>query len=154
MTRAATANSTVFVGSLDGNGTITDSSDKGATTTLDVHMAGASPCLFAGVIEDGPVSGSQPQKVGLSLDWEGLLTLTGHNTYSGGTEIWDGWVQVGDGNTNGSMITGPVADDTTGGLIFDVAAQDTETFNGVIYTANGMWGDGYGSVVKTGPGRS
>ena len=113
---------TVIVGALDGNGTITDNhnSAQGGTTTLDVDMAGSSPCLFTGVIEDGALSGGQPQRVALRLDLEGMLTLTGPNTYTGGTEIWDGWLQVGDGQTYGSMITGAVEDDSTGGLTFDI----------------------------------
>ena len=160
---ATSGNQTVIVGSLDGNGTITDGSTVGAITTLDVAMYGSSPCLFAGQIEDG-----ENENVRLQLDGEGRLTLTGNNTYyvssteyptyTGGTEIDDGWLQIGDGQTTGSMIGGVVADDTTGGLTFDVAAGDAPTFNGVIYTGpliypkGGEYGDGDGSVVKAGAG--
>ncbi len=85
-----------------------------------------------------------------------MLTLTGPNTYTGGTEIWDGWLQVGDGQTYGSMITGAVEDDSTGGLTFDIApagSMPLQDFNGAIYTDSGNpYGSSVGSVLKTGRG--
>ncbi|MGO9114272.1 MAG: autotransporter-associated beta strand repeat-containing protein [Thermoguttaceae bacterium] len=149
-------NQLVDVSTLNGNGTVTDYSAQGGTTTLEVDMYGTSPSVFAGQIEDG--TGVNGQKVALGLDGEGILTLTGNNTYTGGTFIEDGWLQIGDGQTNG-MITGPVADDSIGGLTFDMAVlppNDTTVpdFNGVIYTDMGRSENcgADGSVVKTGPG--
>ena len=46
----------------------------------------------------------------------GALTLTGNNTYSGGTTISAGTLQIGNGGTSGS-ITGNVTDNGT--LAFD-----------------------------------
>ena len=81
------------------------------------------------------VSGSgQIAKLG-----SGTLILTGNNTYSGGTTISAGTLQLGNGGTTGS-VTGNVIDD--GILAFD--RSDSVTFGGVI--------SGTGSVVKLGTG--
>ncbi len=69
----------------------------------------------------------------------GTLILTGNNTYSGGTTISAGTLQLGNGGTTGS-VTGNVIDD--GILAFD--RSDSVTFGGVI--------SGTGSVVKLGTG--
>jgi outer membrane autotransporter protein len=69
----------------------------------------------------------------------GVLTLTGANSYSGGTTISAGTLQLGNGGTTGS-ITGNVIDN--GILAFN--RSDVLTFNGVI--------SGAGSVQQIGPG--
>jgi len=131
----------------DPSGEITDNSGQGVTTVLTINMSqGGHPSLFAGSIDDG--TGTKKELVRLSLDGEGLLTLTGDNQYTGGTYIEDGWLQVGDGTTNGS-IEGPVYDNTQDGLTFDVVAGtgSPETFNGAILAESSV-----GSVQKTGSG--
>jgi fibronectin-binding autotransporter adhesin len=70
----------------------------------------------------------------------GILTLTGTNTYGGGTVITAGTVQVGNGGTSGTIGSGPVTDD--GLLVWN--RSDDVTFDGVI--------SGTGSLVKTGSG--
>jgi autotransporter-associated beta strand protein len=70
----------------------------------------------------------------------GTLTLTGNNTYPGGTTISNGVLQVGAGGTSGSIGTGPVVDNTL--LVFN--RSDSLAFGGVI--------SGTGSVVKNGSG--
>ncbi|MPW11763.1 autotransporter protein, partial [Paraburkholderia sp. CNPSo 3155] len=59
----------------------------------------------------------------------GTLVLTGTDTYTGGTTISTGTLQLGDGTTNGS-ITGNVTDNAT--LAFDPASGTTMTEPGVI----------------------
>ena len=73
-------------------------------------------------------------------DGAGVVTLTGTNTYGGGTVITAGTVQVGNGGTSGTIGTGPVTDD--GMLVWN--RSDDVTFEGVI--------SGMGSLVKTGSG--
>ena len=51
-----------------------------------------NPCLFAGVIENGP-----NKTLALTYQGNGVMTLTGHNTFTGGIEVYSGWLQVGDG---------------------------------------------------------
>ncbi len=69
----------------------------------------------------------------------GTLLLTGVNTYSGGTTLSAGTLQLGDGGTTGS-ITGNVTNDAT--LAFN--RSNDFTFSGVI--------SGSGPVVKRGNG--
>ena len=69
----------------------------------------------------------------------GQLVLTGTNSYSGGTTIGDGTLQLGDGTTNGSIV-GNVANNGT--LAFE--RSDNVTFPGVI--------SGAGSVIQAGTG--
>ncbi|WMT91979.1 autotransporter-associated beta strand repeat-containing protein [Pelagibacterium sp. H642] len=69
----------------------------------------------------------------------GTLILSADNTYSGGTTIGVGTLQLGDGGTSGSIL-GDVTNNGT--LAFD--RSDTYTFGGLI--------SGTGSVTHTGSG--
>ncbi|MFC5768463.1 autotransporter-associated beta strand repeat-containing protein [Thauera sinica] len=83
----------------------------------------------------GAVSGSgELHQIG-----SGTTVLTNASTYSGGTAIGSGTLQLGDGGTTGS-IAGDVAND--GRLVFDRA--DRVTFDGEI--------SGSGEVVQAGAG--
>ena len=74
----------------------------------------------------------------------GTLILTGANVYSGGTSIFTGTLQVGNGGTTGS-ITGATTLYLGGVLAFD--RSDTITYSDVI--GNGTGG---GSLVQLGSG--
>ena len=76
---------------------------------------------------------------GLSLTGPGTLIFTGANTYTGGTTISAGTLQLGDGSTSGSIV-GDVADNAS--LVFDRA--DINTFGDVI--------SGTGTVAQIGAG--
>jgi autotransporter-associated beta strand protein len=93
----------------------------------------------SGVILDGGASGGTGgslTKVGM-----GMLTLTADNTYTGGTAIRAGTLQLGDGSTSGSIAGGVgVADNAT--LAFN--HSNAFTFDGVI--------SGGGSVQQVGTG--
>lgn len=75
----------------------------------------------------------------LSKDGTGTLTLTTANSYSGGTTINTGTLQVGAGGTAGSIV-GNVSNSAA--LIFN--RSDTSTYAGVI--------TGSGTVTKSGAG--
>ena len=75
----------------------------------------------------------------------GTLTLTGINTYAGGTTISAGTLQLGNGGTSGS-ITGNVTDNGT--LAFD--RSDAVTFAGAISGAGSVTQIGTGTTILTG----
>ena len=88
-----------------------------------------------GLTLSGTVSGDGA----LTKTGAGVLTLTGTNTYAGGTTITSGTLRVGDGGTSGS-ITGDVFNSAN--LVFD--RSDSTTFTGSI--------SGSGTVTITGGG--
>jgi fibronectin-binding autotransporter adhesin len=146
----------LIVNSLNGiGGVITDTSAKTVSksiTTLIIEMtAGGHPSLYAGQIEDGASANERQIELDLKSSG-GLLTLTGQNTNTGGIVIDDGWLQVGDGTTNGA-IAGNVTVNAQDGLTFDVSAGagSTEVYSGSITTS--IYSTGYtGSILKTGVG--
>jgi fibronectin-binding autotransporter adhesin len=75
----------------------------------------------------------------------GTLFLTGENTYSGGTTISGGTLQLGNGGTTGS-ITGNVVND--GVLVFN--RFDAMTFAGIISGSGAVQQIGTGTLTLTG----
>jgi fibronectin-binding autotransporter adhesin len=82
---------------------------------------------------------------GLTKSDAGTLILTGANTYSGGTAIRDGTLQIGAGGTGGG-IGGDVAND--GRLVFD--RSDGVTFAGTISGLGAVEQHGGGVLSLTG----
>lgn len=75
----------------------------------------------------------------------GVLTLTGNNTYPGGTTISAGTLQVGNGGTSGSIGTGNVVNDGT--LVFN--RSDNITFGGLISGSGALVKEGAGTLTLT-----
>ncbi len=84
----------------------------------------------------GPVSGA----AALSFSGGGSLVLSGSNTYTGGTTISGGVVQLGDGASKNGSVAGNITDNAR--LTF--ANPNAQTFAGAI--------SGSGSVTKTAAG--
>lgn len=78
---------------------------------------------------------------GLNKADGGTLTLTGENTYAGGTRVSGGTLRLGAGGTSGSIL-GDVAVD--GALVFE--RSDDVAFSGAI--------SGAGTFVQGGPGKT
>ncbi|MEM5439960.1 autotransporter outer membrane beta-barrel domain-containing protein [Paraburkholderia diazotrophica] len=91
------------------------------------------------------VSGAMGGAGALTKTGGATLTVTGNNTYGGGTTISAGTLQIGNGGTTGSII-GNVTDNGT--MVFD--RSDTYTFAGVISGSGVVNQIGGGTTVLTG----
>src|SRR5260370_22261944 len=83
------------IASLSGTGAVLNNGATAAALAVGNNNASTA---FSGALQDG-TSALQLTKSGT-----GTLTLTGANTYSGGTTINAGTLQVGNGGTTGSII--------------------------------------------------
>ena len=75
----------------------------------------------------------------------GTTTLTANNTYSGGTTISAGVLQLGNGGATGSIV-GDVVDNGT----FAIDRSDTFMFGGLISGTGGFQQNGTGTTILTG----
>jgi fibronectin-binding autotransporter adhesin len=85
------------VGSLAGNGTVTNSGETPATLS---EGSDGTNTVFSGTLTDGVAA------LGLTKTGVGTITLTGDNTYTGGTNFTGGVLAVNSGNNLG---TGPLS---------------------------------------------
>jgi fibronectin-binding autotransporter adhesin len=126
------------IGSLAGggtvymNGTLTAGGDNANTT-------------FSGIYED---FGSNPGTAALNKAGYGTMSLTGANTYTGGTTVSYGTLQLGNGGTTGSILGNVDLADATSGLSFN--RSDVVTFNGVISGLGSVYQVGSGTTILTG----
>lgn len=125
-----------------GSGTLSLSSGTlavtGATTIdnqIDLDNGGGTIDTSADVTVTGVIDGFD----GLTKSGANTLTLTGTNTYSGGTTISAGTLQIGNGGTSGSIM-GNITNNSA--LAFN--RSDALTYAGAI--------SGTGSLTKSGAG--
>ncbi|MDE2307863.1 MAG: autotransporter-associated beta strand repeat-containing protein [Xanthomonadaceae bacterium] len=127
-----------------GSTTISAGTLQGDTTSLQGNIADNAALVFeqngAGTFA-GTISGSGSVTQGGT----GVLTLTGANSYSGGTTISAGVLQLGNGGTTGA-IAGDVLDDGT--FAFD--RSDAVTFAGVVSGSGALTQMGSGTLTLTG----
>ncbi|WP_210419058.1 autotransporter-associated beta strand repeat-containing protein [Bradyrhizobium sp. NAS80.1] len=97
----------------------------------------------SGVIADGGVSGGTGGS--LVKTGTGTLTLTGNNSYTGGTTIAAGTLQIGNGGTTGS-IDGNVVNDG----VFTINRSDAVTLPGDISGSGAVQQIGSGTTILTG----
>ena len=114
-------------------GTLQTTSDMTSNRRVTLESAGGAVETLGSTtfLLEGKIGGSG----GLTKTGEGLLVLTGANSYGGGTAIESGTLQIGNCRTAGS-ITGDV--DNDGVLVF--SRSDTSTFSGSI--------SGLGALIK------
>jgi fibronectin-binding autotransporter adhesin len=140
---------------LTGNNTYTGGTQVGSTLQLgdggttgsivgDVDNRGvlafdrSDTVAFGGV-----VSGTGAlQQIGL-----GTVVLTGENTYTGGTSVLAGALQIGNGGTTGSIV-GDVQ--TSAGATLSFNRSDAMTYGGVISGAGALRQMGSGTLTLTG----
>lgn len=107
------------IGELSGQGLVTNSAE-GVFNTLTIQSQRTT--VFAGTIEDG-VGTTSVAYLG------GHHTLSGNNSYTGGTSITDGTLQIGNGGTTGSIV-GNVYLNNVSSLNFN--RSDTYEYSGAI----------------------
>ncbi|MEJ1968778.1 MAG: autotransporter-associated beta strand repeat-containing protein [Rhizomicrobium sp.] len=124
------------VGSIEGSGLF-------ALGSKSLTIGGnESSAIVDGVIADGGQAGGTGGSVAKA--GSGTTILTGANTYTGGTAILAGTLQIGDGGTTGTIV-GDVSDNGT--LAF--ARSDTVTFGGVVSGSGGLAQMGGGNLILT-----
>jgi fibronectin-binding autotransporter adhesin len=108
-------NAAVNLGVLKGgpNTSIKQGSSSSGTTTYSIGAKNVAS-TFAGTIADG--GSTSAGLIALAKLGTNTLTLTGPNTYGGGTTISAGTLQVGDGGASGTLGVGPVVNNAT--LVF------------------------------------
>lgn len=146
----------------DGTGTLVltgTGSYTGGTTinegTLQLGNAGTTGSITGNVKDNGflvfnrsddvTFSGIVSGSGSLEQAGKGTLTLTGANTYTGGTTISHGTLQLGNGGTTG-WIAGDVADNSS--LVFN--RSDNVTFNGIVSGNGSLEQAGKGKLTLTG----
>jgi outer membrane autotransporter protein len=145
-----------------GSGTLTLTANNtyaGNTTinagTLQIGNGGATGSITGNVTDNGTLAFDRSDSVtfggaisgtgALVQLGSGILTLTGTNTYSGGTMISAGTIQVGNGGATGSIL-GNIADNGT--LIFN--RSSALSFGGVISGTGSVEQNGSGTTILSG----
>ncbi len=123
--------------------------------TLQLGAGGAAGSIVGDVVDDGTLAFNRSDVVifagvisgggSVIQAGTGATVLTGTNTYSGGTTISAGTLQLGDGGTAGSII-GDVTN--SGVLAFD--RSDTVAFAGEISGSGAVHQVGSGTTILTG----
>ncbi|MEM6600360.1 MAG: autotransporter-associated beta strand repeat-containing protein, partial [Verrucomicrobiota bacterium] len=126
----------ITVNNSNGNGAHTINTNLSLADNLVITNHSTGTFTTGGVI-----SGSN----GVTKSGAGNVTFTGDNTYSGGTTINAGTLQVGNGGTTGS-ISGDVTNNGT--LTFN--RSDDVTFSNVISGTGGMTKEGSGMLTLSG----
>ena len=136
-----------------GTGTITDMvPTTGFPTVLTVNQAGTT--AFGGRLADGPNN-----QVALSMSGNGMLTLSGSSSYSGGTTVGSGTLQAGSNTAFGSA-NGPLA---VNGGVLDIGGNTVSVGNlsgagGTILNNGGnvavlaIGSGSYGGIIANGAG--
>ncbi|WP_432285537.1 autotransporter-associated beta strand repeat-containing protein [Aminobacter sp. BA135] len=122
-------------------GILTNTAGMTTARDIELRLAGGTFDTQANLTASSVISGQGK----LTKTGSETLTLTGTNTYAGGTKISAGTLQIGNGGTSGSII-GDVAN--SGTLAFN--RSDLLTFGGAISGSGSVKQAGSGKTVLTG----
>lgn len=132
-----------IINELRGNGSVTNQSSTG-NGILSIGP-GSHDADFSGIISNG----SAGRTLALEKLYSGTQILSGNNTYTGGTTVRDGILQIGNGGTTGSISGNVVVEylwhpytPTDGAIAFN--RSDALSFGGSI--------SGSGRIIQNGPG--
>jgi autotransporter-associated beta strand protein len=138
-------NTTAAASTFDVNGmteTVATLQLQAGTTAPNVTLGSGTLTLASpgGEVFNGVITGTGGQLV---KNGAGSFILTGANTYTGGTTIGAGVLQIGAGGTTGSLSSNAAASITNNGILrFNRSDATSQTIGGVI--------SGSGSVEKLG----
>lgn len=134
---------------------------SGGTTidigTLQVGNGGTSGNLgYGDVTDNGTLAFDRSDTINVTnqisgtgnlvQEGSGTTILTANNTYSGGTTISNGVLQVGDGGTSGTLGSGNVTNDSE--LAFD--RSDSVVISNAISGTGSLWQIGSGTTILAG----
>jgi autotransporter-associated beta strand protein len=108
-------------------------------------LLGSATLTVGGTNSDGTFAGAITGTGGIVKSGTGTFTLNGTNTYSGGTVISAGTLQLGFGGTTGSIV-GNVLDNAN----LAINRSDAFTFGGVISGSGALQQLGAGTTTLTG----
>ncbi|MHA3772452.1 beta strand repeat-containing protein [Verrucomicrobiota bacterium sgz303538] len=123
------------VGALTGTGRVINSGTSAAALTV----ANSENIEFGGTIIDGA------SPTALTKSGTGTLTLTGSNTYTGGTTISSGKLALGNGGASGS-VAGAVTNNAT----LEINRSDVFTLTNAITGTGSLDHTGTGTTILTG----
>ncbi len=123
-----------------GGGTVTTSVSNATYGVATLTLAPAGATTFSGAIQDGACP------IALVLNGAGTQVLAGSNTYTGGTTIINGTLQLGDGASRNGSVAGGITDNAQ--LVF--ANPNAQTYAGAIGGSGGMTKTATGTLVLTG----
>jgi autotransporter-associated beta strand protein/probable HAF family extracellular repeat protein len=121
------------LGSLVWGGTVTNNGPNAATLSVGSDNTSTT---FIGKIQDGT------SRIALIKEGSGTLTLTGASTYTGGTTISAGTLQIGNGG-----ISGSISGNVTNNGVFAINRSDAYTFDAAISGNGAFQQNGLGATT-------
>jgi autotransporter-associated beta strand protein len=110
-----------------------------AASVLTISPSGGST-TFSGMVQGGGGAPPGSGTISLVINGTGTQVLAGSNTYSGGTTVSAGTLQLGDGTANNGYVQGNILDNA----VVAFANPAAQTYSNVI--------SGNGSLTKSGAG--